>query len=48
MPQVVAVQLDQIEGIEKDALVGAVVTDEIENQAVKREEEEEWGKKKWR
>jgi|SRR5262245_52641748 len=29
-PQVVAVQLDQVEGIEEYALVSAVVTDEIE------------------
>ena len=29
-PQVVAVQFDQVEGIEEDALVSAVVTDEIE------------------
>jgi hypothetical protein len=29
-PQVVAVQFDQIEGVEEDALVSAVVTDEIE------------------
>jgi hypothetical protein len=28
--QVVAVQLDDVEGIEKDALVSAVVTDKIE------------------
>jgi hypothetical protein len=29
-PQVVTVQFDEIEGVEEDALVGAVVTDEIE------------------
>src|SRR5262249_20416748 len=29
-PQVVAVQLDEVEGVEEDALVGALVTDEIE------------------
>ena len=29
-PQVVAVQLDQVEGVEEYALVSAVVTDEIE------------------
>ena len=29
-PQVVAVQLDEVEGVEEDALVSAVVTDEIE------------------
>src|SRR5262245_65231608 len=29
-PQVVAVQLDQVEGVEKDAPVSALVTDEIE------------------
>jgi hypothetical protein len=29
-PQVVAVQFDQVEGIQKHAIVSAVVTDEIE------------------
>jgi hypothetical protein len=29
-PQVVAIQLDQVEGVEEYAVVGAVVTDEIE------------------
>ena len=29
-PQVIAVQLDDVKGVEEDALVGAVVTDEIE------------------
>ena len=29
-PQVVAVQLDQVEGVEEDALVSALVPDEIE------------------
>jgi hypothetical protein len=29
-PQIVAVQFDQVEGIEEDALVSAVVPDEIE------------------
>jgi hypothetical protein len=29
-PQVVAVQLDEVKGVEKDALVSAVVPDEIE------------------
>ena len=29
-PQVVAVQFDQVEGVEKDAVVSAVITNEIE------------------
>jgi hypothetical protein len=29
-PQVVAVQFDQVEGVEEDALVSALVTDEVE------------------
>ena len=29
-PQIVAVQLDQVEGVEEDALVSALMTDEIE------------------
>jgi hypothetical protein len=29
-PQVVAIQLDQVEGVHKHAIVSAVVTDEIE------------------
>ena len=29
-PKVTAVQLDQVEGVEEDALVSALVTDEIE------------------
>src|SRR5262249_3301646 len=29
-PQVVAIQLDEVEGVEEDALVSALVTDEIE------------------
>ena len=29
-PQVVAVQLDEVEGVEKDAPISALVTDEIE------------------
>jgi hypothetical protein len=28
-PQVIAVQFDQVEGVKEDALVSAVVTDEI-------------------
>jgi len=30
MPQIVAVQFDQIEGIEEDAVISAVITNEIQ------------------